>query len=147
MHAQHHGIPVRKTLIAVLLLSAFSFLAGCIAFPYKYTVQQEAFGHVYDAQTNQPIADALITVTKIDDGTGKPKITSQTRSDSEGYFTLPRVKKWGVFTIPNENQWIRLQWKITITANSYQDYTREIDTRYIVSPIDLNTINLKKNEP
>ena len=116
-------------------------------FPYKYTVQQEASGRVCDAQTNQPIANALIIAKEIDGWMGgEPKITSQTYSDSDGYFTLPRARKWGVFTIPNENQMYRREWNMTITASGYQDYTSKIVTDFSAPPINLNTINLKKNE-
>ena len=79
--------------LRLLGLTSLAALAGC--FPYHYTLRPAISGHVLNAASGQPVANAWIS---------DPRFSKDGTSTAvDGSFTLPAQKQWVIwFILPQE---------------------------------------------
>jgi hypothetical protein len=77
-----------------LLLVMLVALPGC--YPYHFTMWPTVVGRVLDAQTQDPIAGALVTITHKDPYTHKIYTFRSLRTDANGVFRIPPFRFWTI---------------------------------------------------
>ena len=79
-----NGLPKQSGAIWVLVISLCA--AGCILpIPHKRTHAPAISGTVVSSETLKPMADVIIL---------DAKFHVQTKTDANGHFSLPRIKRW-----------------------------------------------------
>jgi len=137
-------IPMRLFANILILLTSLC-LSGCII-PYKFTNRQEVSGHLMDYDSHQPVSDATITLSCNNSKYMEPvSILNETNGD----FTVPSSRSWGVLPIIGPIDFYQPRWTLTITAPQYQTHTEEFraDIPLKNKPVQLGTIMLKKESP
>jgi hypothetical protein len=110
-----------KVLYRCLLMASCTCLAGCLIpapWPGKAETSPEIRGHIADARTKQPIADARVQIHE------RPKVA--TVSNSAGDFCLPQARHFYLmrFLSPGDVYYVpsvpSKTFKIDITHPDYQ---------------------------
>lgn len=117
-----------KTLASCIALAASLLFSGCIMMPipYKGYPHKSVIGQVLDAETQEPIADAKVTMGLYGSKSNKPfKELVYTTSDSSGFFAgrARRTEKRPVYIVfpllPFTSNYRYLQFRLLVEMPGY----------------------------
>jgi len=102
-----------------LLLTTLVALPGC--FPYHFTERPGARGRVLDADTQEPIAGAYLTITRAAEP-GTVRAVLSARTDAHGVFVIAPAKVWGIWVLIGDE--FRLSCQLVVDAPGHRSTVR-----------------------
>jgi hypothetical protein len=133
---------MRKLLLVGFVIALLA--SGC--FPYHYTMRPGVSGRLVDAATDAPIPGADVHLKRYERElmfNDKPPEEVAEATGSDGAFSIPARKTWGLYIVPMDV--FNRKWTVTIEASGYQKYESDLSANPMgQSEFELGAIRLQK---